>query len=296
VNRWWQAAAGVLAVFVVLGLLSEAFDPAPQGPAGSSYATSAHGAGAWAQLLAQDGRTVVRLRRTLAGAPLRPSETLVVLDAGALSPSAARTVRRFVGHGGRAVFGGAAPGVLSTLLQHPPGSRSAPIPVAQRAAALPETAGVSTVHSAGLAAFTGPGAGATAALTGSGGTLLAARRLGRGRLDLLADASPVENGLLDRADDAQLALDLAGPPGTTVVFAEALHGYTAASGLAAFPGRWWVAIAGLALAAGAWALSRGRRLGPPEPSPPAPAPPRVAYVEAMARALVHHQRGTGDAG
>jgi hypothetical protein len=155
---------------------------------------------------------------------------------------------------------------------------------------------VSTVHSAGLAAFTGPGAGATAALTGSGWTLLAARRLGRGRLDLLADASPVENGLLDRADDAQLALDLAGPPGTTVVFAEALHGYTAASGLAAFPGRWWVAIAGLALAAGAWALSRGRRLGPPEPSPPVPTPPRAAYVEAMARALVHHQRGTGDAG
>jgi hypothetical protein len=282
---WWWTAAGVLAVFVALGLLSEAFAPEPQGPAGSSYATSAPGAGAWAQLLSRDGRSVVRLRRSLSGARLPAGQTLVVLNAGTLSPAGARTVRRFVAHGGRAVFGGVAPGVLSTLLAHPPASRAAPIRTGHRAATLPETDGVSSVRSAGLGAFAGPGPGATAAITGSGGTLLAVDRLGRGRIDMLADASTVENVLLADADDARLALNLAGPAGTTVVFAEALHGYTPASGLAAFPGRWWVAIAGLALAAGAWAMSRGRRLGPPESSGPAPVPPRAAYVEAMARAI-----------
>jgi hypothetical protein len=118
------------------------------------------------------------------------------------------------------------------------------------------------------------------------GALLLTLKQGRGRIDLLADASPVENAMLARADNAQLALDLAGEPHRPVVFAEALHGYTEATGLAAIPTRWWIAFGGLILAAGAWALARGRRLGPPEPAAPEPAPPRREYVEALATVLL----------
>jgi hypothetical protein len=150
-------------------------------------------------------------------------------------------------------------------------------------AAVPEVAGVITVRAAGAGAWTsGPG---QVALAGPQGALLLVQRRGAGRIDLLADPSPLENRLLATADNAQLALNLAGPPRTGVVFAEALHGFGQATGLAAIPTRWWLAFAGLSLAAGAWALARGRRLGPPEPPAPAPDPPRSAYVDALATVL-----------
>ncbi len=144
---------------------------------------------------------------------------------------------------------------------------------------------MSTVTTAGAGAFTTDGTGRPA-LAGRAGALLLVLNHGRGRIDLLADGSPVENGLLARADNAQLALDLAGAPRTPVIFAEALHGYGEATGLAAIPPRWWVAFAGLGLAAAAWALARGRRLGPAEVPPPDPAPPRSAYVDALATVLL----------
>jgi len=106
--------------------------------------------------------------------------------------------------------------------------------------------------------------GAAPLLTGAGAARCSAvRTLGAGRLDLLSDPSPLQNRLLGVADDAQLALDLAGGRARPVVFDEQIHGFAPANGLAALPERWWLALGGLALAGVAWALSRGRRLGPP---------------------------------
>jgi hypothetical protein len=101
----------------------------------------------------------------------------------------------------------------------------------------------------------------------------------------VADASPLQNRLLARADNAAFGLAIAGGAGRPVAFAEAQHGYGRSSGLGAIPSRWRWAIAGGFLAAIVWMWSRGRRLGPPDdierPLPPA----RRAYVDAMAGAL-----------
>ena len=108
----------------------------------------------------------------------------------------------------------------------------------------------------------------------------------RGRVIGLADPGFVENRGLARGANAFRALELAGPPSRPVFFDEAVHGYGPAIGLAALPERWWFAIVLLALALGAWALSRAVRLGGSDPVAAAPAAPRTAYVEAMAQTLV----------
>jgi Domain of unknown function (DUF4350) len=282
---WAAAALVVVAAFFVLGLIADAFAPAPEGPAGSSYATSSEGAAAWASLLTQAGHPVVALRRPLDAVALPSQSTVVVLGAGSLSSAAGRNLNRFVRAGGRLVIGGGDPSAtLPALLAQPPQWSASGSLVARRVALLPEVVGVRTVLTAGAGTWTsGPG---MPALAGARGPVLLVIELGRGRIALLADASPVENRLLASADNAQLALDLAGPRGTPVIFAEALHGYGEATGLAAIPTRWWVLFGGLCLAWAAWALARGRRIGPPEEPLPEPVPPRTAYVEALAGALV----------
>ena len=69
------------------------------------------------------------------------------------------------------------------------------------------------------------------------------------------------------------------------MFAESVHGYGPASGLGAIPTRWWWAFAVLALAAVVLALSRGRRLGPPEVPWRELPPARVEFAEALALQL-----------
>jgi hypothetical protein len=282
---WVAAGAGVVIVFFTLGLISDAFAPAPTGPAGSSYATTPNGAAAWAELLARGGHTVVSLRRSLDDAPPPSGTTLIILGAGGLSASAGNNLAAFVRTGGRLVIGGGEPpATLPPVLRNPPGWTSTGSIVARSVARVPEVAGVTRVLAAGRGAWTsGPG---TPALAGARGPMLLVLDRGQGRLVLLADASPVENQLLASADNARLALDLAGPPSRPVLFAEELHGYGEATGLAAIPTRWWLAFAGLCLAWAAWALARGRRLGPAQRPAPPPAPPRAEYVDALARTLV----------
>jgi hypothetical protein len=114
--------------------------------------------------------------------------------------------------------------------------------------------------------------------------------VGRGRVALVADPSPLQNRLLAKADNAALAAALAGPPGRPVVFAETVHGYGQPRGLGALPERWKWTLAGLLLAAAAWVASRIRRLGPTELESRALPPPRRAYVDAVAAALARTRR------
>ena len=114
---------------------------------------------------------------------------------------------------------------------------------------------------------------------------LAIWTLGNGRIVALRNGAALENRLLGSDGNATLALMLAGDAQRQVVFDEWIHGYGEATGLAALPARWWVALAGLALAGLAWAIARGSRLGGADPREPAGAQPRGAYVEAMALAL-----------
>jgi hypothetical protein len=285
---WAAAALGVLAAFVALGLLSEAFTPAPSGPAGSALSSTPAGVAAWAQLLDRGGHPVGTLREPLGTARLAPSATLVVLEAGSLTRAETAHLRAFVSAGGRLVIGGGDPSrTLGGLIGSPPRWISRGPLITAAVGHATEIEGLRQIRAAGRGAWTSaPGAAAVLLAGTRGAALLQTRVIGSGVIDLLADASPVENDLLASADNAQLALNLAGGPGRPVLFAEALHGFGTASGLAAIPTRWWILAIGLALAGGLWALARGRRLGPAGPTAAAAAPTRSAYVDALASALV----------
>lgn len=274
----------------VLALLSEAYTRGPQGPASSSYATSAKGFAAWAELLARSGHVVRRLRTPLARASLDPRETLVVLDPDALLHSEAQRLAADVRAGGRLLIGGTNPSsALPALVPDPPRWSSSGERAYAPAAGAASTpfAALGQIASAGAGKWTST-QGARVLLAGRGGSgaLLLGRDLARGTIELLADASPVQNRLITSRDDAAFALALAGAPRRPVTFVESVHGYGSGRGLAAFPARWWVALAGFALAGSLWAIARGRRLGPPEPaSIELSRPPRSAYVDALALLL-----------
>jgi hypothetical protein len=133
--------------------------------------------------------------------------------------------------------------------------------------------------------------GGHAVLAGTAATALGGdpsrrvQRIGRGTATLVDDATPLRNRALAQDDNAAQALQLAGAPGRRIAFLESVHGYREQTGLAALPASVKTTLWLLGLAALAFLLWRGRRLGPPElPARPLP-PPRRAHVEALAAAL-----------
>jgi hypothetical protein len=279
-----RVVTGLVAFVVALNLVALVIAflrPEPSGAEGSAYATQRRGAAGYAELLRRAGHPVEYLREPLAGARLDRTATLVVLDAPRLDADERAALGRFVRGGGRLVVGGplAGRGILARAPRWvPAGPRRARPNVA-----VPETTGLRNVESAGEGGFT-PLGGALPAL-GDAPALLAVARTGRGRALLLADASPLQNRLLARADNAALALALAGPARRPVTFAESVHGYGRATGLAAIPPRWRFALAFAGLAGLVWLLSRARRLGPPELTGETPTPARREHVEALALGL-----------
>jgi hypothetical protein len=131
--------------------------------------------------------------------------------------------------------------------------------------------------------------GAVPVVGGRGGPVVLLRPAGRGRIALVADPSPLQNRLLDEADNASLALALSGPG--PLVFVESAHGYGTATGLAALPARFRWALVLLGLSALALIAARWPRLGPPDPVEEPLFPPRRAYVDALAATLARtHDR------
>ena len=119
----------------------------------------------------------------------------------------------------------------------------------------------------------------------AGGTTPVTRRIGRGAAILVPDAEPLRNRSLAAGDHAAEALVIAGPPGQRIAFVESVHGYREETGLAALPTRVQTCLLLLGLAALAFLIVCGRRLGPPEAAARTLAPPRRAHVEALAAAL-----------
>jgi Domain of unknown function (DUF4350) len=276
-------AIGGLTLLAVMALtVVNVFTPAASGPAGSSYATTPTGASALATLLARSGHPVRRVRGALTGTDLSADATAFMLDPSQLSACDLAGLRRFVTAGGTLAAGGPNPMAwLARLMADPPAWKASGPELSQPL--VPGTA-ITEVHSVGAGSWSDPRA--TLPVLGSpGDSLLTTARLGRGRLFLLADISPLENQLLDRADNAELGLTLAGTTGRPVLFAEGVHGYGTATGLAALPPRWKWALVGLLIAALATVAARFRRLGPPEPEPRRPLPPRRAHVDALGLAL-----------
>lgn len=279
-----RAVVVLVAVFVALNLVAlvvSIVQPRPSGADGSAYATQPRGAAAYAELLRRDGHPVSYLREPLGAARLDPATTLVVLDAPALDAGERRALARFVRAGGRLVVGGehAGRGVVPRAPRWIP---AGPL-LARPSRPVPETRGVRTVASAGDGGFAS--AGGTRPALGERLALLTVARPGRGRALLLADAAPLQNRLLGRADNAALGLGLTGPRRRPVVFVESVHGSGTRSGLAALPARWRVGLAVAALAGLLWLASRARRLGPPEDVGGEPAPARREHVDALALGL-----------
>jgi hypothetical protein len=282
------AVGAIVAINVVLSLL-----PGPSGPGGSSYATSGRGLAAWADLLGEYGYEVDRLRKRPDRARLDARATIVVADPGTLTRGEADALLDFVDRGGRLVAAAhGEPHWMDRLVpRRPLWIDDAPErwSVSSRAR---ETQSVESVESAGDGAWEPGGSGTPLLEAGVASALVVAADRGRGRIVLVADASPLENRMLDRADNAALALGIAGDRDRPVRFAEAFHGYGEGRGLGALPVRWRLALLGLGLAIAVWMLARVRRIGPPDSEPDAPPPPRREFVDAMALTLER----TGDPG
>jgi hypothetical protein len=269
----------------VLRVLGTLTGGTPGGPRSSSYATSRLGLAAYAELLGQAGHPIAQARTLPHTSQPSPAATVVLLDPPAVARRDALALRGFVARGGRLVAGGGNEAWLRDLLRSPPNGLVAGILVA----AAHGLGGAHRVVTAGAGAWSS--AGRTRPLvTGSGRTVVTLATLGRGRVYLLADPSPLQNRLLGAADNAALGLALAGPPARPVEFLESYHGYGRSSGLAALPLAWKLLLAGLALAALVYMLARGRRLGPPEAEGRELPPPRREYVDALAAVLERTRR------
>lgn len=278
--RW---GLGFVAFIVALNLLAVAigsFLPAPSGPAASSYATSSRGLAAYAELLSKLGHPVTRLRETPDRAELDPRSTVVLLDPqGDVGPQDVAALRNFAAAGGRVVAGGADTAQLATALAGTTITWTPDSAAIVRGSSIPGVRRVVT-----------DGAGRYDCSLGEGRALVGVPRgavvcsVG-GRIVLLSDSSPLTNQLLGRADNAALGAVLAGAAGRPVVFAETVHGYNAATGLAALPAEAWWALGLLGLAGVVFLVARWPRLGPAVAAGDAPAPPRRAHVDAVASSL-----------
>lgn len=275
---------GGLIAFSALANLAEHLTPSPHGPRSSSYATAPDGLAAYAELLGDYGHSVRRVRSSPDEAGLDPASTAILLDPGSLNDRDVEALSSFLRGGGRLVAGGAYPeGWLERLLGYSPNWAPEAAGQARPIVPAPEAVGVNTVEAAGPGSWRDTGE-AVPIVAGENGSLIAVARVGAGRAILVADPSPLQNRLLDRADNAALGLALAGEK-RPVRFLESVHGYLPASGLAAVPWSWRFALGGLALAALTLMLARGRRLGPAEAEGRELPPPRRLYVESLAAVL-----------
>jgi hypothetical protein len=293
-SRGWKIGisliVGVIAFDLALKALRDFTGGTPGGPTSSSYATAPGGLRAYAELLAREGHAISRVRTYPHEAALDPAGTVVVLDPPLVTRADALALRRFVAAGGRLIAGGEGSGWLRTILAPAP-ERDAQRAIRDAKPIAPgvELAGVARVRAGGFGGWASAGA-ALPLLGNDRAALVDVAPIGTGRLLLLADPTPLQNGLLGAQDNARLGLNLAGANRRPVAFLEAYHGYGKASGLRAIPFRWKLLLAGLVLATLTYMVARGRRLGPPEAETRDLAPPRRIYVESLAGTLSKTRR------
>lgn len=271
-SRGWRIAFSVVALVVVVNLalrfLGTLTGGTPGGPRSSSYATSAHGAAAFAELLGREGHPVDQVRSLPHERQPSASATVFLLDPPSVRAKDLQALRQFVRDGGRLVASGLTHREMHELVARPP----------ERAP------GSRVVHEDGLTIETG------GAATWRQENLVAVRPVGSGAVTFLADSSPLQNRLLGQADNAAFGLGLALPRGRPVEFLESYHGYGAGSGLSAVPLNWQLLLGGLGLAALVYVVARARRFGPPEEESRSLAPPRREYVDSLAAAIARSKR------
>jgi hypothetical protein len=273
-----RVTLGIVGAIVIANVAFALLDSATRGrdetgATSSSLSTAPTGTAAYAELLQRAGHPTRSQRGDLRGAVLDPRSTLIVFDPSDVAHDEIVALRTFVQRGGNLVAGGDDPDawlgrVVPAL---PPWSAES-------------TRRATTVFEDARYELRTDGSGTFRRRDGED-SLLITRRVGSGTIAALADTSPLQNRLLGRADNAALGLGLAGSPDRPVAFAEGVHGFGDASGIDAVPGRWKVALLGLAAAALVTMVSIGRRIGPAEAATRTLPPPRRAYVDALASLL-----------
>jgi len=272
VSRPWRIALAVVAVLVAVNLalrfLGTLTGGTPGGPRSSSYATSLHGAAAYAELLGRTGHPVEQVRALPHSSMPSAGTTVFLLDPPGVQPKDLAPRRAFAYGGGRLVASGLSREEMHALVLR--------VPV--------RTRGSRRVQQDGLQIATDGRA------EWRDENLVAVRRVGRGTVEFLADSSPLQNRLLGSADNAAFGLAFALPRGRPVAFLESYHGYGTGSGLSALPLAWKLLLAGLGLAGIVYAIARGRRFGPPEEEGRSLAPPRRQYVDSLAAVVGRSKR------
>ena len=279
-SRGWRiglwAVVALVAVNVLFRMLDSVTGGTPGGPRSSSYATSAQGVAAYAELLGRYRHDIIQERSLPRSAALDPSTTVFLLGPPAVASADLNALHTFVEAGGRLVVAGVQAQELRAL--------GAPHLGTVRGNEFESVAGLGDVHrirTNGSVAWSVPSQPSVFVLE---------RSVGRGRLYLLADASPLQNRLLADADNAALGIALAGPPSRPVEFLETYHGYGRTSGLSALPLSWKLLLGGLALAALVWLVARGRRFGPAEPDGRELPPARRIYVDSLASVIARSRQ------
>lgn len=266
-SRGWRIALSIVALLVVANLalrfLGTLTGGTPGGPRSSSYATSPHGAAAYAELLGRAGHPVDQVRALPHEKQPSLGATVFLLDPPNVGKEDLRALRQYVRDGGRLVASGLSRKEMRELVARPP----EPAP------------GSRFVHEDGLTIETD---GLTRWRQEN---LVAVRRIGGGTVVFLADSSPLQNRLLGSADNAAFGLAFALPRARPVEFLESYHGYGTRTGLSALPLNWQLLLGGLGLAGLVYMVARGRRFGPPEEEGRSLAPPRRQYVDSLAAAI-----------
>jgi hypothetical protein len=271
VSRRWRVGLGlvaaIVAVNIVLRVLGTLTGGTPGGPQSSSYATAPAGTAAYAELLGHAGHAIDQARSLPHDTPPSGAATVFLLDPQSVAPTDIGALAAFVRGGGRLVASGLPRDALREL----------------GAGALSRGIGGRSTRDGGLAIQTD-------GVTWRAHGFLFVKRLGSGVVDLLPDASPLQNRLLGTADNAAFGLALAGPRARSAEFLESYHGYGRSAGLSALPLAWKLLLGGLGLAALVWLVARGRRFGPPEPQGRDLPPPRREYVDSLAAVLLRGRR------
>ena len=273
-------------------------DPPPKGPAGSSYATSAGGVGAFAELATKAGVTVERLTeapskaqpRLYLGAPTIVvlgseldgedraavlgavrSGSRVIADIGPGNQWIADTVRGLGWHFGE--YGKPAVSAVANFLNGGPQRLDV-----QALGSFENVSPSEPVRIWGVQ----PGHESLANVEGA--SIVERLHVGQGEIIALADASMLSNQLLGEKDNAAFALALLGGS-KRVVFAEHGHGYKASVTPSGLPWRAKWFVGGLFFATLCLMWSRSRRNGPPESAERELGPARSDYLHSMVAAI-----------
>jgi hypothetical protein len=276
--------AGVnLLVFLVRQVMEgEAVD----GPAGSSYVTTASGVGAMFEMYEQLGLHPVRLRDSFLREPMQVDQVLFQMNETTVSVEEeveARAVRDFVTGGGRLILAGpVSEGYLRVLSEDYPvyALEDGIGPVEQVFSDLPAS-GVATIESDTIGVIAEPRTWTPLYVDDQGRVLVVVSGLGSGEVYWIADYTFFANSHIALADNASLAVALA--DGRQPVFDETIHGFFNNAGL--IPQQWLLAFwLGLAAALVA-VVSYGTRRVPPEEFKRDLAPARAQYVDSMGSLL-----------